>query len=519
MGFNWLDYLVLAAYLAGLMAVATGFIREQHNSKDFFVAGNSIPWWGAGMSILATLVSTVSILGGPADFFRYGFEGFGIWWLATFLAAPVIIFVFIRFFLSLGIVSAYEYLERRFSLGIRMIGSCFFLLMRALYLGVVIYASAIAMEPFTGIPVMWLMVIVGVFSALYAVAGGIKAVIWTDVIQLVVVYIGIGYLLVVVFQKVQGGLPEMWRIASEHGHDFSYLKRADNWSFSPFVPNAFFLLLIGMFFNALAQKGTDQITVQRYLATGNARESAKALLVDVFGAVPIGILMFLVGMGLFAWYQKSEGLEHLAASNFNGVLPAFVAREFPHGLAGLFAAALMAAVISTVDSGMNCLATVTMTDFQQRFRKTPLSDAESIRFARIWTVVWAVLCIGLAFFIYLSAYDNIARVSGQVIGLFSGAILGIFLLGMLVPRANAPGVGIGAVAGGAAAIWANYLWIETLPDGTVRHVCYMVPVTLGVLTTLAVGLGASLCFAPPRREQLDGLNILHLVSTADQEDQ
>lgn len=157
--------------------------------------------------------------------------------------------------------------------------------------------------------------------------------------------------------------------------------------------------------------------------------------------------MMAVGLGLFAWYHTTGGLEHLAENNYNGLLPEFVAREFPHGFAGLFAAALMAAVISTVDSGMNCLATVTMTDFQLRFRKSPLSDAGSIFYARLWTVVWAALCIGLAFFIYVSAYDNIARVSGQVIGLFSGSILGIFLLGMLVPRVNAPGAGIGGGRG------------------------------------------------------------------------
>lgn len=109
-----------------------------------------------------------------------------------------------------------------------------------------------------------------------------------------------------------------------------------------------------------------------------------------------------------------------------------------------------------------------MTDFQLRFRKSPLSDAGSIFYARLWTVVWAALCIGLAFFIYVSAYDNIARVSGQVIGLFSGSILGIFLLGMLVPRVNAPGAGIGAVAGGAVAIWANYFWVRQAPDGNIR---------------------------------------------------
>ncbi len=510
MGFNAWDYLVLFCYLAGLMLIATKFIREQHNSREFFVAGNSIPWWGAGMSILATLVSTVSILGGPADFFRYGFEGFGIWWLATFLAAPVIIFVFIRFFLSLGIVSAYEYLELRFSLPIRLLGGVFFLLMRGLYIGVVIYASAIAMEPFTGIPVVWLMLIVGGCSLIYAISGGIKAVIWTDVIQLVVIYLGIFYLLGVILHQTEGGLPAIWRTVSEHGKDFSYLKSEEHWGFSPFHQNAFFLLLVGMFFNALAQKGTDQLTVQRYLATSNARASAKALLVDVFGAIPIGLVVFLVGMGLFAWYHNSPVLEQLKAGNYNGVLPHFVVTEFPHGMIGLFAAALMAAVISTVDSGMNCLATVTMTDFHQRFAQRTFSDAESIFWARFWTFVWALVCIALAFFIYVTAYDNIARVSGQVIGLFSGSILGIFLLGMLVPRTNSIGAGAGALAGGVVAVWANYFWIKLLPDGSVVHVSYVVPIILGVLTTLVVGLLVSCFFPKPRQEQLRGLNIWYM---------
>lgn len=510
MGFNRWDYLVLFCYLAGLMLIATRFIREQHNSREFFVAGNSIPWWGAGMSILATLVSTVSILGGPADFFRYGFEGFGIWWLATFLAAPVIIFVFIRFFLRLRIVSAYEYLELRFSLPIRLLGGAFFLLMRGLYVGVVIYASAIALEPFTGIPVGWLMLIVGGCSLIYAISGGIKAVIWTDVIQLVVIYLGIFYLLGVILYQTEGGLPAIWQTVSEHGRDFSYLKSREHWGFSPFHQNAFFLLLIGMFFNALAQKGTDQLTVQRYLATSNARASARALLVDVFGAIPIGLVVFLVGMGLFAWYQNSPELEQMRAGNYNGVLPHFVATEFPHGMIGLFAAALMAAVISTVDSGMNCLATVTMTDFHQRFTRRIFSDSESIFWARFWTFVWALICIALAFFIHATAYDNIARVSGQVIGLFSGSILGVFLLGMLVPRTNSAGAGAGAVTGGAVAVWANYFWVKMLPDGTVVHVSYAVPITLGVLTTLAVGLLVSCLFPRPRREQLQGLNIWYM---------
>ena len=514
-GFNWLDFTVLIGYLAAILAIATVFVKEQHSSSDFFVAARSIPWWAAGMSILATLVSAIGIIGAPADFFRYGLEGFGVWWLATFLAAPIVIMVFIHFFVRLKLTSAYEYLEMRFCLPVRLTGSAFFILMRGLYIGVVIYASALVLEPVTGgaIPVIWLIMIVGVFSALYAVIGGIKAVIWTDVIQLVVVYIGIGWMMISILSLIDGGLSTVWKVAADTRRDFSYLHDSRYWSGDIFKENAFWILLLGLFFNALSQKGVDQLTVQRYLSTRNARESAKALLVDILGAVPIGLMLTVVGMSLYAFYVLHPELIDLKKVNPNSILPHYVATQFPHGLAGLFVAAVMAAVISTVDSGMNCLATVTMTDFHQRFVSRKMSDTESIRWARFWTLIWAVLCTALAVFIWQTAADTITRVSSQMLGLFSGSLLGIFLLGMLVPRVNSQGVAIGALLGTAIAVWSNYFLVRTMPDGQIIHVSFVVPIIFGTVATVIFGWLGSLFFPPPKEKQLAGLTYWHCLKT------
>jgi SSS family transporter len=520
-GFNPLDFIVLIAYLAGLMIVATRFIKEQHNATDFFVASRSMPWWAVGMSILATLVSAISITGAPAEFFKYGLQGFGIWWLATFIAAPIIIYIFIHFFVGLKLITAYEYLERRFSLPIRLVGSVFFMLMRGLYIGVVLYASAIILVPAMGgsVSVIPLIVVVGAFSAAYAVAGGMKAVIWTDVIQLVIVYVGVSWLMLAITFELDGGFGQIWGIAVENHKDFGFMKDPSYWSFDIFKQNAFWLLLVGSVFNALSQKGTDQLTVQRYLTTGNVKDSSKALMVDVIGAVPMGLLLTLVGMGLYAYYQTFPEQIDLKQVGVNGVLPHYIITKFPHGVAGLFIAAIMAAIMSTVDSGMNCLATVTMTDLQLRFRKEKMSDEQTVLWARIWTIVWAVICTALAIFIYLTSSDTVMRVSGQVLGLFSGSLLGIFLLGMLVPRANSWGAGIGAILGAIVAIWANYFLVKTMPDGTVVHVSYVVPIIFGTITTLAAGWGSSYFFPSPKSEQLEGLTYWHWLNKKNKENQ
>jgi SSS family transporter len=492
-GLNFVDLGVLVVYLASILVLATKFVKEQHNVKDFFVASGHMPWWAVGMSILATLLSAISITGGPAEFFQYGLQGFGLWWVATILCGPVVVYVFIRTFVSMRLTTAYEYLESRFSLPVRLMAGILFLLIRGLYIGVVLYASAIVLYPALGgkVSVTWLIVLAGIFSTAFAALGGMKAVIWTDAVQLVIVYMGMAWMLQSLVARVDGGLAGMWQVAVEHGKDFTYLKDPEYWSFKLFTRTAFWPLMIGFFLNALYQKGADQLTVQRFLSTRSPRDAMKAMWTDILGAIPITIILTIVGMGLFAFYTFHPERGLADTGNYNWVLPHYIATELPHGLSGLFMAAIIAAILTTVDSGINSLATVSMTDFQIRLCKRQLTDGEGVRWARIWTVIWGALATGLGIFVYATASENIMRQSVQVLGLFSGALLSVFLLGILTKRANTTGVLAGTGVGAAFTIWSNYFW--TNAEG--EHVCYMWPIVFGVVTTFVVGYVVSLLTA------------------------
>jgi SSS family transporter len=494
--FNWLDVTVLLAYLLAILLVATKFVKDQKNLKDFFVASGHMPWWAVGMSILATLLSAVSVTGIPAEFFEYGLQGFGIWWLATLIAAPVVICVFIKTFVGLRLTTAYEYLEVRYSLSVRIMASLLFLIIRGLYLGVVLFASAILLKPAFGgqVHVVVLIVLAGVFSTAFAGLGGMKAVVWTDVIQLIVVYVGIAWMLFYLVGHVQGGLPGFWDSAVAAGKDFSFVREPEYWKLRLFTRTAFWPLLIGMSLNALYQKGADQLTVQRYLATRSPKDAARAMWTDILGAVPVTLLLTLIGMGLFAFYRQHPDRIDLAVTKVNGVLPHFVVAELPHGLSGLFMAAVVAAILTTVDSGINSLATVTMTDFQLRLGKRTMTDAEGVRWARIWTVIWGAVTTAFGVFIYATATENISRVAFQVLGLFSGSVLSVFLLGMLTRRANSAGVLAGTILGSCAAIWSNYFLVNKQGE----HICYAWPIVFGVVVTLVSGYVLSRMFPGAR---------------------
>jgi solute:Na+ symporter, SSS family len=495
--FTLLDTVVLVVYLLAILVVATKFVKEQHSTREFFVASGGLPWWAVGMSILATLLSAVSITGIPAEFFEYGLQGFGIWWIALLIGAPIVIRVFIKTFVGMKLTSAYEYLEVRFSLAVRLMGSSLFILIRGMYTGVVLFASAVVLYPMFGgaVDVILLIVLAGLFATAFAALGGMKAVIWTDAIQLVVVYIGIAWMVVALIWRVDGGLASFWGVAVAEGRDFSFLRDPAYWKFDLFARTAFWPLLIGLTLNALYQKGADQLTVQRYLSTRSPKDAARAMWTDLFGSIPVTILLTMVGIGLFAFYNQHPERIDLGQTGFNGVLPYFIVTELPSGLSGLFMAAIIAAILTTVDSGINSLATVTMTDFQLRLGRKEMDDRRGVMWARIWTVVWGAVTTALGVFIYLTATENISRVAVQMLGLFSGSMLSVFLLGILTKRTNSTGVIAGTVAGSAVAIWSNYF----LTNAEGENVTFTWPIVFGVVVTAVVAYGVSLIF-PGRKD-------------------
>jgi SSS family transporter len=504
--FNWLDYTVLSVYILFVLGIATLFVKEQHNLTDFFMASRKMPWWAVGCSILATLLSAISITGVPAEFWQNGLRTFGAF-IIMLAVVPLAIFLFIKTFSGLQLVTAYEYLEKRFSLTVRLVGSVLFMLYRGCYIGIVMYASAVVVKPAFGgqIDESWLIIGIGLFSLAFAVLGGMKAIIWTDVIQLFVIYGGIAWMLVSMVINTDGGFGGMWQVAADHGKDFSYLEKGSGyWSFSLFEQTTLWGVVLMYIFIELAGQGTDQLTVQRYLTTRSAKASARSLWTYALMAIPVIMLLWLISIAMFAFFkQNPDALDESIKPD--GLLPYYIATQVPHGISGLFIAAILAAVISTVDSGMNCLATAAMTDFHLRFTKTPLTDAQKVKWARLWTVFWGVATTVLSLIIYQTARENIARTVASVIGSFSGPLLGIFLLGVLSRRANTAGVGLGAVMGLGLTLWANYGWTITGPDGEQVHISFAWPVVIGSVSTCVIGYAASLFFEPPSEDKLKNL--------------
>lgn len=504
-GFNWLDYTILIGYVFAILGIATLFVKEQHNLTDFFMASRKMPWLAVGCSILATLLSAISITGIPAEFWENGLKQCWVI-VVVILSVPIVVALFVKTYSRLNVITAYEYLEKRFSLVVRLFASALFMLFRGSYLGVVIFASAVVLEPAFGqsFNIIWLIIGMGAFSAAFAVLGGMKAVIWTDVVQLVVIYGGIIWMLVSMMTRIDGGLIGMWQIAAEADKDFSYLTEASYFSFDFFEQTTLWGLFLGFFFLELASQGADQMTVQRYLTTSSVKASANSIWSYAFGSIVVSTLLWLIGMALFAFYKQYP--EQLGESvEPNGLLPYYIVTQLPHGISGLFIAAIIAAVLSTVDSGMNCLATATMNDFHLRLSKKQYSDVQNVRWARIWTIVWGIITTGLSVWIFLTARENLVRTVSSIMGLFSGPLLGIFLLGVLTHRANTPGVSIGVILGVAITLWANFGWTRLGADGQIIHISFIWPVVIGTVSTYVIGLIASLFFHRPTEDKLAGL--------------
>lgn len=507
MGFNWLDYTILLAYFAVILLIGSSFARSQATLTDFFLGSRRLPWLVVGCSILATYLSAISLVGIPAEFWEHGFQ---TCWLTLCipLTVPIVIVLFVRLYAQLEATTAYEYLELRFSPAVRAIGSSTFMLFRGAYLGVALYASSAFLEPAFGpnVSKSWLIVGMGICAAVLAASGGMKAVVWTDALQLIVIYGGMIWLCIAAVGQVDGGLPAVWDVCSANGKDFSFFGSAEYWSWSPFVPATIWAILLGESFFEVAAQGTDQMAVQRYLTTRTPVDAARSLWAYALLALPVVAFLWFAAAALFAFYNTHPDMLPETVEP-NELLPYFVVSQLPHGIAGAMVAAIVSAVVTTVNSGVNCLATVTVNDFVLRFGSRRRTDRELVRLARVWTIVWSVVAIGLGLLILAVARENVFRTSLAVMGLFSGVLLGVFLLGILTQSANTGGVLIGAVCGMAIVTWASFGWTSIGPDSVERHISFLWPSMISTVSTLSIGYVASFGFPPPREERLRGLTV------------
>ncbi len=484
--FTTWDYLIFFVYLAASVGIGIWFSRGQQSLDDYFLAGRNMNRFVVAMTVLAALFSGISYLAGPSEVYTSGF-GFAWILLSFFIATPFTAIWLMPHFYNSRYITVYHFLEDRFSLAVRLFASGLFILRVSLWLAAATYAPALALKEVTGLPLWFSIVVTGLVTTIYTMLGGMKAVIWTDVMQLFVLFGGQLLITFVAAGKVPGGFGGIWdTCVAGHRFDLSF-------SFDPHERITFWSVIIGGSFLSLVQMATDQVSVQRYLTAGSMREAQRALWIKLWMVLPVLVLFYGTGLVLYAFYHHHG--DPLAAGHItrgDQILPYFVVTQLPAGLPGLLIAAIFAASMSTVSAGVNSLTSATLCDFYQRL--TPpehVSEKRLLSLARWLTLLYGVLVTAAAFGIS-AMKTNLVESVNSIIGLVGGPLLGLFLLGVFTRRVDSRGALCGCLAGFAALIFLFFYKTAATPGAApTALVSFLWFTMIGCIITMGVGWLAS----------------------------
>jgi solute:Na+ symporter, SSS family len=493
MGFSAVDYGVLVAYLAGITWFGTRFRRAQHTMADYFIGARDISWWVIGLSIVATETSTLTLVGVPAIAFssyarpEQGGNYTYLQVVAGYIVARLLIsWLFIPAYFQGEIFTAYELINRRFGPTAKHVTASLFLIMRPLAEGVRVFAASLVLAAvisasLPNLPHLWLwsILLVGALTLVYTFEGGITAVIWTDLVQLVIYVCGSLLATYEIVHLVPGG----WATIAAEGaraNKFQLLSFAHDWT----VPFTFWAGLIGGTFLTMASHGTDQLLVQRLLTCRNARDSQKALILS--GVVVLGqfALFLTIGVMLFAYYRFNP-LPPIVTND--QIFPAFIVRALPHGIAGLVIAAIFAAAMSNLSASLNSLASTTVIDFYLPLSGGKKTQAQVLGLSRWLTAGWGLVLIGIA--IVARGWGSVFTVGLTIASIVYGPMLGAFLLGLLTKRANQTGVIVGIAMSLACMIGIDrmkvFAWTWYVITGTA--ICMAIGYSVSLFTKPAAG--------------------------------
>ena len=449
--FGFLNYSVLALYLLISVLIGLYFARKQKSTEDYFTGGGRIPWWASGLSVFGTLLSAITFMAIPAKSFITDWSFFFLN-ITAILITPLIAYVFIPFFNKLKIKTAYEYLEDRFNYTARAFGSLSFILFQLGRIGIVLLLPSLAISIVTGIPVETSILIMGVLCIFYTTFGGIEAVVWTDVMQVIVLLGGSVLAVIWIIVHTEASFGEMLTYASDRDKF-----NVANMDFN-FTDSTFWVVFIGGLASAMVTQGTDQTIVQRYLTSSSVKDSQKTLYTNAVLTLPATIIFFGIGTLLFMFYTEMPGKLSPAISNNDSIFPWYIVRELPIGVSGLLVAGIFSAAMSSISSSLNSVSTAYCNDFHSHF-KPKVSDAKLLRIARIATMVTGVLGVLLALWMASSNIKSLWDQFYRFLGLFTGGLGGMFLLGMLTKKAHAIGTLLGLLVS-AILIWYVSVFTE-----------------------------------------------------------
>ena len=486
--FGLVNLLTLGIYPAVMLGIGLYFAGKKRGANAFFRGGQRIPAWAAGLSIYATMLSSITFMSIPAKAYATDW-GFFLNYFSILLLAPVVIAIFLPFFRQLDVTSAYEYLERRFNLPVRLFGCTSFIVFQVARTGIVLFLPALALSTVSNLDINACIIGMGILTILLTVFGGMEAVVWTDVAQSVILLAAAALSLVIIVPNLDGGFAGFVATARGDGKFFENVP----WSWDLTIASAF-VIFVGQLFTNLISYTSNQEVVQRYLTTRDERKAGRAIWINAWVSVPSGILFFAVGTALYVFYKQHPASLDPALARTDAIFPYFMVREMPAGVAGFVVAGIFAAAQPT--SGLNSVATAFVTDFYRRFKPGGATDAGALRVGRIVTVLTGILGVSVALTMVRYPVESLWELFLNVLGLTTGVLAGLFALGMLTRRANGAGAVLALVATGVVLWWVTqHTRLYPLMYGAVS-----------VLTCFIAGYIFSLVL-PAGRKSLDGLTV------------
>ncbi len=447
---TWIDYAVIAGYLLAITAFGSWFARFQKTTRDYFLTGRSVPWWAICFTIVATETSTLSFIGVPAGAYAGNMTFLQI--AFGYIVGRVLVSaLFLPAYFRGELFTSYELLFRRFGPEVKNVAAVIFMITRTLADGIRLFATALVISVVTQVPVTFTVIALGAAMIVYTVRGGVSAVIWTDVVQMFIYVLGAGIVFAGLLYLIDGGWPEVVRIAGGAGH-FQVL----DFSTDPQRVYTFWAGLFGGIALTLATHGTDQFLVQRLLSARSARGASAGLILSGVLVFAQFVLFLAIGAALFTFYQQTPLPRPLDRAD--EILPLFVVTSLPQGISGFIVAAIVAAALSP---SINSLAATTVNDFYVKYIRPDADEATLMRVAHRATIAWGVAQIAVALaaqYVTRSVLD--AGLS--VLSLAAGPVLGAFLTGVMTTRVRSGAMLGGMAAGTVLLAWAwgtgAYAW-------------------------------------------------------------
>jgi SSS family solute:Na+ symporter len=486
-----IDLAVLVVYLGGVVGLGCWFVRKSRSTDEFMAAGRSLPGWVVGLSILGTYVSSISFLANPGKSFGGNWNPF-VFSLTLPVAAWIAVRYFVPFYRQGNSISAYSHLEQRFGPWARVYAVICYLLTQLGRMGTILYLVALALAPLTGWDLKTIIIVTGVLVTLYTLMGGIEAVIWTDVAQSIVLTVGMLVCVVILLLGMPEGPGQIFQLASE-GNKFSL----GDFGTSLSEPTFWVVLVFGLFIN-VQNFGIDQSYVQRYMTARSDADACRSVWWGALLYVPISALLFFIGTALFAFYSSQPDLLPADVVKDDAVFPHFIATQLPVGMTGLLIAAVLAAGMSSVDSSLNCSATLIFCDIYKRFLRPQAGERESMRVLYATTLIWGGL--GTATAVVATRFTSALDAWWKIAGVSSGGMLGLFLLGIISRKANNVGAVCGTIVAVLSIAWTTLSQYGFWPDklsGLKSSLNGFLTTVLGTLSLFLVGLLVS--WLLPRR--------------------